>query len=426
MHPASRAISRRTALRVLGAALSARLPTGTYVTQALAARAPTLSDMEPPVLPGIDVLLQERPDLVRGKRIGLVTNSTGRNAQGQSTIDVLHADDRWTLAALFSPEHGIRGDAAAGENVDSATDPLTGLPIFSLYGSTTRPTAAMLRGLAALVYDIQDVGARVYTYTSTVLELLRAGAEHGVPIVVLDRPDPIGGDQLDGTVLELPFTSFVGPAPIAMRYGMTIGELGHFFNAELDVGADLTVVPMRGWQRSTWFDQTGLVWVNPSPNLRSLAAATVYPGTVLFEGTTLSEGRGTDRPFEWIGAPWMDGAAWADALNAAGLPGVRFEAAERTPSADTAKFPGQRCQGVLMAITDRDAIAPMALSVAMLQAARSVAPTAARITSTFDRLAGTDQLRLFIEAGTSAADIAASWQPALEAFDARRRQYLLY
>ena len=422
-------MSRRTALRVLGAALAARLPTTTpRTTQPLFAREPTLWHVEPAVLPGIDVLLGDQPDLLRGKRIGLVTNPTGRDAGGRSTIDVLHADDRWNLTALFSPEHGIRGDVAAGESIESTpTDSPTGLPVYSLYGATTRPTAAMLRGLDAVVYDIQDVGARVYTYTSTLLELLRAGAEHAVPIVVLDRPDPIGGDQLDGTVLEPSFTSFVGPAPIAMRYGLTIGELGQFFNAELGVGADLTIVPMRGWQRSMWFDATGLAWVNPSPNLRSLSAATLYPGTVLFEGTTLSEGRGTDRPFEWLGAPWMDGAAWADQLNAEGLTGARFAAAERTPAHDSAKFPGRRCQGVLVEITDRDAIAPMALGVAMLQAARAVAPAEARLTpSSFDRLAGTDQLRLAIEADASPTEIAASWQPALNTFDARRRRYLLY
>ena len=312
---------------------------------------------------------------------------------------------------------------------------------------------------------------------------MRAGAEHGVPVVVLDRPNPIGGEAIDGTVLDAPFVSFVGAGPIAMRYGLTIGELGLLFNAELGVGADLSVVPMQGWRRAMWLDQTRLEWVNPSPNLRSLdqtrlewvnpspnlrsldqtrlewvnpspnlrsldqtrlewvnpspnlrslGAATVYPGTVLFEGTTLTEGRGTDRPFEWIGAPWINGAAWADALNSLALAdeslsGVRFSAARRTPSADSAKFPGMPCDGVLVEVTDRQALAPMAAGVAMVQTALQLAPGKAQITpSTFDRLAGTDALRKALEQGTPAKDIAASWRPALSAFEATRKRYFLY
>jgi uncharacterized protein YbbC (DUF1343 family) len=291
--------------------------------------------------------------------------------------------------------------------------------VYSLYGQTTRPTAAMLRGLDVLVYDIQDVGARVYTYTSTLLEAMRAGAELGVAVVILDRPNPIGGAEVEGTVLDPRFVSFVGPAPIAMRYGMTIGELGRYFNAELAVGADLKVVTLLNWRREQWFDQTGLEWVNPSPNLRSLSAATVYPGTVLFEGTDLSEGRGTDRPFEWIGSPSIDGAAWASRLNAAGLPGVHFEPASRAPS--TSKHAGAPCQGVLIEITDRTLVPPMAMAVTMLS-------TVARQfdASLFDRLAGTDRLRLALQAGTPPSEIAAAWQPDLNAFKAARAKYLLY
>jgi uncharacterized protein YbbC (DUF1343 family) len=370
-------------------------------------------------LPGIDVLMRERTDLLRGKRIGLITNQTGRDRQGRSTIDVLYGASAWELAALFSPEHGIRGEAAAGAPVDAGMDRQTGLPVYSLYGQTTRPTADMLRGLNALVYDIQDVGARVYTYTSTLLEVLRAGAQHGLPVVVLDRPDPIGGVAVEGTVLDPRFTSFVGPAPIAMRYGMTIGELGQYFNAELSVGADLTVVPLHNWRRADWFDETGLEWVNPSPNLRSLSAATLYPGTVLFEGTTLSEGRGTDRPFEWIGGPAIDGAAWAARLGAAALSGVQFSAARRTP--DASKHVGRACQGVLVSIVDRQQVQPLEVAVTMLALVRPEfdAPT-------FDRLAGTDRLRLALQAGQPPADIVASWQPELDRFRAIRAKYLLY
>jgi len=215
---------------------------------------------------GSDVLLAEQMDLLRGKRIGLVTNATGRDRQGRSTIDALFAEKAWELRALFSPEHGIRGSEAAGAAIDSSTDEATGLPVYSLYGQTTRPTPEMLRGLDVLVYDIQDVGARVYTYTSTLLEVLRTG----LPVVVLDRPNPIGGVALEGPVLDPQFVSFVGPAAgLPMRYGLTVGELGRWFAGEIVPGAQLTVVPMHGWRREMWFDQTGLEWVNPSPKRSS-------------------------------------------------------------------------------------------------------------------------------------------------------------
>ena len=377
------------------------------------------------VLPGVDVLVLQRKGALGGRRIGLVTNATGRSRTGQSTIDVLFAQSSWKLVALFSPEHGIRGDAAAGEGVDSSVDATTGLPLYSLYGDTVRPTDAMLRGLDTLVYDIQDVGARPYTYTSTLLELMKSGAAHGIPVVVLDRPDPIGGDQVEGNVLDPRYTSFVGAAAIAMRYGLTIGELGQFFNGELGVGADLNVVPMQGWRRSMWFDQTGLEWINPSPNLRSLTAATVYPGTVLFEGTNLSEGRGTDTPFEWIGAPWIDGSAWASRLNEMGPPGVRFEAADATP--DTSKFVGQRCHGVRVSVLERGQVRPMELGLTMLAAARALAPDRVQITArTFDGLAGTDRVRRALEAGRPVGEIVSAWQADLERFKARRAAYLLY
>ena len=383
--------------------------------------APSATPTATQVLAGVDVLMREQRQLLRGRRVGLITNPTGRARGGGSTIDVLYGEPSWRLAALFSPEHGIRAEAAAGQSVDSATDPRTGLPIYSLYGDTTRPTPAMLRDLDVLVYDIQDDGARVYTYTSTLLEAMRASAEHGVQIVVLDRPNPIGGVEVEGTVLDPRFTSFVGAAPIAMRYGMTIGELGRYFNVELHVGADLQVVPLQGWQRSMWFDETGLTWVNPSPNLRSVSAAGVYPGTVLFEGTSLSEGRGTDRPFEWIGAPGLNAAEWASRLNSPGLPGARFSAAPRTP--DSSKHAGRLCQGVQIELADRTRVQPMALGVTML--ALCPAPVEFNASS-FDRLAGTDQVRLNLQSGRSASDIVASWQPDLVRFTRTRAGYLLY
>jgi uncharacterized protein YbbC (DUF1343 family) len=374
------------------------------------------------VLPGVDVLLRDGNERLNGKRLGLITNATGRSRSGVSTIDALMSDARWPLVALFSPEHGIRGEAAAGAAVDSSTDAQTGLPIYSLYGNTTRPTAAMLQGLDALVYDIQDVGARTYTYTSTLLEVMHAAADTGLPIVVLDRPNPIGGDQLDGNVLDSRFASFVGPAPIAMRYGMTIGELAQWFSTELGVAADLRVVRMDGWQRGMWFDDTGLEWVNPSPNIRSLTAAALYPGTVLFEGTSLSEGRGTPTPFEWIGAPWLDAGAWADALNAAGLVGVQFTPRDEVPDASAAKYPGEVCHGVAIRVVDRAQLRPMAMAVHMLASL----PGTPRFIDSFDRLAGTDQVRNALQGGQAADDIVASWQPDLEGFKTSRQRVLLY
>jgi uncharacterized protein YbbC (DUF1343 family) len=378
------------------------------------------------VLAGVDVLLQQHREVLAGKRLGLVTNATGMTRDGQSTIDALYAASDWKLVALFSPEHGIRGQAAAGQAVDESIDERTGLPIHSLYGQTTRLTQSMLQGLDTLVYDIQDVGARTYTYTSTLLGVMQSAAAHNVSVVVLDRPDPIGGDQVEGNVLDPKFASFVGPAPIAMRYGMTIGELAQLFNGELGVSADLTVVQIDKWRRPLWFDQTGLEWIDPSPNIRSLSAAALYPGMVLFEGTNLSEGRGTDRPFEWIGAPWMDSTAWADALNgAAATAGVRFEPADRTP--DSSKFAGQSCHGVAISIVDRTRLAPMALGVTMLAAAHAVAGDKLQfMATTFDGLAGTDQVRKAIQAGRTPEEIVGGWQADLRRFTATRERYLLY
>ena len=376
------------------------------------------------VLPGVDVLLDGRKEVLSGRSVGLVTNATGRTRAGESSIDALNRHAEWQLKALFSPEHGIRGEAAAGESIGSATDPTTGLPIYSLYGSTTRPTESMLQGIDTLAYDIQDVGARTYTYISTLLEVMKVAAAKQIKVVVLDRPDPIGGDAVDGDVLDARFTSFVGPAPIAMRYGMTVGELAQFFNAELNVGADLSVIAMKRWQRTVWFDQTGLEWVNPSPNLRSLSAAALYPGMVLFEGTNLSEGRGTERPFEWIGAPWIDAEAWAAAISADNAQGVRFTPAEETP--DSSKFAGHRCHGLSIEITDRQQLKPMELGVAMIVAARAVSSRLTFNDATFDGLAGTDQVRRAIEAGTTPKQITTTWNSQLQAFNEQRQRYLMY
>jgi uncharacterized protein YbbC (DUF1343 family) len=398
---------------------SRAVPTLQPVATSTVTKAPT------GVVPGVDVLMRDRLDLLKERRIGLVTNATGRSRDGRSTIDVLNEEPSWRLVALFSPEHGIRGDAPAGQSVASSVDDETGLPIYSLYGDTTRPTERMLDGLDTLVFDIQDAGARTFTYPSTLLEVMRAAAQHGKSVVVLDRPNPIGGEQVEGNVLDSRFASFVGPTAIAMRHGLTIGELGRLFNVEPGVGADLTIVPVQGWRRAMWFDQTSLSWVNPSPNLRSVSALALYPGTVLFEGTSLSEGRGTERPFEWIGAPWLDAAAWAEAVDARGLPGVRFAPSDQTPA--SSKFAGQRCHGVSIEIVDRLRLRPMEMAVTMIAAARAIAGSRVQLDpGTFDRLAGTDQLRKAIEATTPVDEIVAAWEPDLQRYRVSRERYLLY
>lgn len=355
--------------------------------------------------------IAERPALFEGRRIGLITNHTGR-----ATVTQLR--ERFQLGALFAPEHGLRGDAPEGERLASSVDAETGLPVHSLYGKTTRPTAAMLAGLDLLVYDIQDAGARCFTYLSTLLEAMRAAAQAGLPIVVLDRPVPTGGVDLDGPLLDLRFASFVGPAPVPLRYGLTPGEFASFCNARLGIRASLEVVPLEGWRRAMWFDDTGRPWVAPSPALRSLAACALYPGTVLFEATNVSEGRGTDLPFEWIGAPWLD----AQRLARIAVDGVRLHAEPRAPVRFEAVCPGLRIE-----IVDRARLRPVAVGVTLLAAIRALHGEDLRIDgSGFDRLAGTDALRGALAEGAPAERIVESWRPGLATFVRERAPYLLY
>src|SRR5690606_6866273 len=266
------------------------------------------------VRPGVELFVENPPAVVRGKRVGLITNHSGMDRQGRATIDLLRAMPELELVALFSPEHGIRGTAES--RVESSVDEATGLPIHSLYSDTRKPTPEMLEGIEALVYDIFDVGVRQYTYESTLALAMQAAAEKGIPFVVLDRPNPVTGTIVEGNILEPGFESFVGIYPVLSRHGMTVGELARMYNAEYGIGADLTVVPAEGWRRDMWFDETGLPWVNPSPNLRRLEAVIHYPGTVFFEAINVSEGRGSDAPFEQIGAPWLKNEEVAAQMNA--------------------------------------------------------------------------------------------------------------
>lgn len=353
-----------------------------------------------PVRPGLEVLLADSLHLVRGRRVGLVTNHTGVDASGVPGIDRLDREPEVDLVALYSPEHGIRGTEEAGVLVASTVDPATGLPIHSLYGTTRKPTPEMLQGVEILLFDIQDIGTRYYTYIYTMGLAMEAAGEVGIPFVVLDRPNPIGGVLVQGNVLDPAFQSFVGLYPIPMRHGMTPGELARLYRDHLGIRAELHVVPADGWRRDMPFHDTGLPWIPPSPNMPSVESALHYPGSCLFEGTNLSVGRGTAEPFQVTGAPWLDGEAMAAALNDLGLPGVRFEGVRFTPRAPgDDKFPGVELGGVRWVSTDPSVYDPTLAGVAVLVEARRRSGERWQWNrSHFDRLAGTDRLRAWIEA----------------------------
>jgi uncharacterized protein YbbC (DUF1343 family) len=395
---------------------------------------PPASSAPSPVRAGIDVLMAERIDLVRGLRVGLITNHTGLAGlaggldSAVSTIDVLHAHPDIDLVALFGPEHGLRGDVEAGERVESGVDPRTGLPVHSLYGEGRRPGPHALDGLDALLFDIQDIGTRYYTYVWTMALAMEAAAERGVRFIVLDRPNPIGGARVQGNVLDPAFATFVGLYPVPMRHGLTAGELARYLNVEHGIGVVLDVVPVAGWRRDLWYDETGLGWVPPSPNMPSLESAAHYPGTCLFEGTNLSVGRGTPRAFQQVGAPWLDHERLARRLGEHHLPGVRFQPVTFTPRGPgDGKFPDQAVRGVRLEVTDRAVYDPAVTGVALLvEIQRLHADQLQWRVSHFDRLAGTDRLRRGVLAGLSVAEITATWPSQLAAFQVMVEPYLLY
>ena len=399
-----------------------------FVTMAACARGMQQRGAEPGgVAPGIEVLLTDSLQLLRGKRVGLITNHSGRDRRGTSTIDLLFRAPGVRLTALFGPEHGLRGAAQAGESVQSTTDSATGVPIYSLYGTTYAPTPEMLRDVDVLVYDIQDVGARVYTYEWTMALSADAAGKLGKKFIVLDRPDPIRGDRVDGNVLEPRFRSFVGQYPVALRYGLTAGELLRYLVGSGQVAADIAVVPMRGWRRAMWWDETGIPWVNPSPNLRTLAATLLYPGTVFFEGTNATEGRGTDKPFQLIGAAWLaDAGAIAREMNALALPGVHFDSTSRTiePSGGF-KFGGQTIPMIDVSVTDKDAVRPVDVGVRLLRAIYARHRAEWQWRPSIDRLAGTDELRQAVEQGTIDA-LLAKWGREASDWQAQTRKYWIY
>jgi uncharacterized protein YbbC (DUF1343 family)/CubicO group peptidase (beta-lactamase class C family) len=374
---------------------------------------------------GIDVLSADGFRPIAGRKIGLVTNVTGRARDGRSTIDVLTSPEAKkagvTVVRLFSPEHGLRADA--DEAVASGTDPGTGLPVVSLYGERRRPAPGELADLDALVLDIQDVGTRFYTYITTGGYVLEEAARAKISLIVLDRPDPIGGTVVEGPPADADKLSFTAYHPIPVRYGLTPGEMALLVNAEKKLGADVRVVKMRGWSRDLWYDETGLEWINPSPNMRSLAAAALYPGVGLLETTNVSVGRGTDTPFEVLGAPWLDGGRLARVLNARAIPGVRFSPVRFTPSASV--FAGERCGGVRIDLVEREALRAVSLGIEIAVALRDLYPVEWERKG-FVKLLGNGDAFQRLEKGETAPSIIASWQRGVDEFLRRRAKYLLY
>ena len=404
--------------------------THTTFSNAMFTHAPAVAHAQAPhVTAGVTVLVRDSLHLIRGKRVGLITNHTGRDASGVSSIDLLARAPGVKLVALFGPEHGLRGIAQAGETVASSVDSATGVPIFSLYGATHVPTAEMLANVDVLVYDIQDVGARTYTFAWTMALSADAAGKRGIPFIVCDRPVPIRGDRVGGGILDTAFRSFVGQYPVPLRYGLTPGELLRYLVRTKQVNATVTVVPMQGWKRNMWYDETGLPWITPSPNIRTLDAALLYPGTVLVEGTNMSEGRGTDAPFQLIGAPWLnDLSAIIRVLSA--LPatrGVQFDSVSRTIGAGQ-KLAGQTIPMLRITVTDRNAVEPVRLGIAVLAVIRQ------RHTKDFvwrqeffDKLAGSSRLRRAIDGGpASALAIVPDWERESRRFSDVSRRDLLY
>jgi uncharacterized protein YbbC (DUF1343 family) len=385
------------------------------------------SPAAPAVLPGVDVLLRGDVSAVRG-RVGLITNHTGLTAAGRSTIDALHEHPSVNLVALFGPEHGLRGTAEAGERIADGRDEKTGLPVHSLYGETQSPTAGMLRDVDVLVFDIQDIGTRYYTYIWTMALSMKAAAANGKRFVVLDRPNPVGGHRAQGNIADSTHLTFVGLYPVPIRHGLTVGEMARWLNAEHHIGAELTVIPAERWRRQMWYDETGLAWVAPSPNMPSLESATHYPGTCLFEGTNLSVGRGTPIAFQQIGAPWLDADAVARRLNARRLAGVRFDAVTFVPqNPGDGKYGGQSIPGIRFVATDRDAYDPTAAAIAALVEIRTLHGSELTFREAhFDRLAGSARVREALLRGAEVGEITRGWAEQAEAFVADAQAYLLY
>lgn len=383
---------------------------------------------------GAEVLLSSRMGLLQGKRVGVVCNRTSVLPNGVHLVDTLLRRGV-NITVLFGPEHGIRGDAPAGMAVEGGKDSRTGLPIFSLYGGTRKPGPDALAKVDVLLFDIQDVGARFYTYASTMAYVMEAAAENGKRFIVLDRPNPINGVDMEGPVLDLRLISFVGLFPIPVRHGLTLGELAKMIVGEGYINpstVDLTVIPMVGWKRTTWYDQTGLPWVPPSPNIKTLATAVVYPGACFLEATNISEGRGTPKPFETFGAPKMDGARVAAELERGRLPGVRFVPTRFTPKADSIaapdpKFKDKPCGAVEIRVTDRKKFRPVQTGVMILSVLKKLYPRTFVVKDgLLDRLSGDEIISQRLEQGKLGKDVFVTFGRESAQYQRVRKKYLLY
>ncbi len=388
-----------------------------------------------PVKLGLERLLEGDAASLRGARVGLICNQASVDHRYKHAADLLHCHESIELCALFGPQHGIRGDVQDNMiETEHGVDRKTGLPVHSLYSETRGPTEVMLRDLDVLVFDMQDVGCRIYTFVYTLANCMRAARQWGKRVVVCDRPNPINGRAISGNVLEPEYASFVGQFPIPTRHGMTVGELARMFNQHFDINCELEVVPMDGWKREFWLDDTDSPWVMPSPNMPTLDSATVFPGTVHFEGTQLSEGRGTTRPFELIGAPYINPDAYAGMLNELGLPGVFFRSCVFQPTFQ--KHAGSSCGGVQIHVTDRESFEPVFAGIAMTKLAHDMYPNDFRWKeppyeyvydkNPFDVICGTSKIRESFEQGMDLAEIAETWEAPLAEFAQLRGGYLLY
>lgn len=384
---------------------------------------------------GLEKVLNEELQLIVNKRVGLICNQSSVNRDFQHAADLFYEHSQVDLRVLFGPQHGIRGDVQDNMiETAHAIDKYTKLPIYSLYSETREPTGEMLENIDALVFDLQDVGCRVYTFIYTMANAMRACAKHGKEFIVLDRPNPIGGREVEGNVLEEGSESFVGLYPIPMRHGLTVGELARLFNKEYNINCELKVVEMENWDRSFYLDETDAPWVMPSPNMPTVETAVVFPGTVYFEGTQVSEGRGTTRPFEIVGAPYIDAKQYRDALAALELPGVIFSETNFLPTFQ--KHQGAVCGGVFLHVTDRLKFKPVITGIAMVKTAFKLYESDFKWKTPpyeyvfdrnpFDVIAGTLKTREQIESGTALHDIEHSWKSDVETFSGKRQKYLLY
>jgi len=400
---------------------------------------------------GVDVFLENRVGLFKGQRVGLITNQTGVSSSSASTAELFNNHPGIDLVALFGPEHGMRGDAQAGEYVPFYIDKKLNLPVFCLYGQSKKkepdfllridetmrtfdtedsekyPALEMLQDIDVLVFDIQDVGTRIYTFLATMAFSMLSAAKKNISFVVLDRPNPINGVTMEGPILEYPkYSSFVGLYPIPVRHGMTLGELAVFFNENyLEHKVDLSVVPMRGWAREQWFDETNLTWINPSPNMPFLTTATVYPGQVFLEGTNISEGRGTAKPFELFGAPWIDGDDLLKELNGLSIPGVLFKDVKFTPT--FSKYRRELCSGCRIHVVNREKYSPLKTSLLIIETVMDMYPAAFEFYSDyFDKIIGTAEVREFLECKKTTDQIVENFKKNLAVFKAKRKPYLLY